>query len=190
MKLFSTLRLTAFSAVSAALLMLGTAALPACTKDVVLKTIDVQIKTNLEVDVKGGDLLAGTWTQELDPNSNADVRDNRSKIKKVVVEKLAYRVVESNNTPGTTGSGTWKFYLADAPADVFTLGTVTALDFEALDAADTVQDLPLSEAAKAKLVEAINSGKKVVFGFEGSVTERPSYTRFELRISTKIDVGV
>lgn len=170
----------------------GGVSLSSCDKDVVLKTLDVKLTTNLVLNVSGSlmDPLAAVWIQELDPNANIDVRENRSKIKKVVVERFSYRVNQFIGTAGTKGSGTWKFYLTDAPTQVFTLGTVSDLDLQALDTADTVQELPLAEDAKAKLVDAVNSNRKVTFVFDGSVTERPSYTRFEVQVFTKIDVGV
>ncbi len=177
-------------ALAASLAIAATTSLTSCDKEVVLKTLDVKLVSDVVLDVKGSDPLAAVWIQELDPNSNVDVRDNRSKIKKVVVERLAYRVVQFIGPAATKGSGTWKFYLSDAPTQVYTLGTVTDLDLPALDAADTVQDLSLAEDAKAKLVEAVNGNHKVTLVFDGNVSDRPTYTRFEVQIFTKIDVGV
>ncbi|MBC7446891.1 MAG: hypothetical protein H7330_02410 [Hymenobacteraceae bacterium] len=181
---FRPLAFAAFVAIAA------TISLTSCDKDVVLKTLDVKIVSEMVLDVKATDPLAAVWVKELDPNSNVDVRDNRNKIKKVVVEKLAYRVNEFIGPAATKGSGTWKFYLTDTPAQVFTLGTVTNLDLAAAQAAKTVYDLPLAEDGKAKLVEAINGNQKVTFVFDGSVSDRPTYTRFEVQVFTKIDVGV
>ena len=175
----------------AAVITLATGApLSSCKKDVVLKTIDVKLTTNLAVDVKGNDMLAGSWSQELDPNANVDVRENRKKIKKVVVERLTYRVNQFIGTAGTTGSGTWKFYLSNDSTQVYTLSTVNDLDFQALDDSDTTLDLPIAEETKTKIVDAVNNSHKVIFVFDGSVTEKPSYARFEMQIYTKIDVGI
>ncbi len=175
-------------ALAAALVLTLVAPLTSCDKDVVLKTLSVNLTTSLELDVPS-DSLSAVWTQELDPNSNPDVRDNRSKIKQVTVESVSYRVGDFSGPIPTLGSGTMKFYLNDAPTEVFTLATITDLDLPALHLAGTTQDLPLTEAAKAKLVDAINRNQHVTFVFEGAV-RNPSYTRFDLQIASKIDVGV
>lgn len=172
------------------LALAGSTALTSCQKDVVLKTLDVKLVKEVVLDIDADDSLAGAWTRELVPNDNTDINDNRRKIKKVVIERLSYRVNQFIGAPDTKGSGTWKFYLTDTPAEVFALGTVTNLDLKVLADNGTVSDLAISEDGKAKIVDAINSNRAVTFVFDGNVTTRPSYTRFELQIFTKVDVGV
>jgi len=176
--------------VAAALLAAGS--LTSCKKDVVLKTLDVKLTSQVELNVPNTPTtpLTGTWTQELDPNANADVRDNRAKLKKVVVERLAYRVEEYIGAPGTKASGTWKFFVNNAPAQIFELGAVSNVDLKNLDDTDAVQDLTISEEAKTKVVDAINAGQKVTLVFDGGVTAKPAYARFEVQIFTKLDVGI
>ena len=178
-----------FTAFAAALL-LSLTALTGCDKDVVLKTLNVRLDTNLTMHVNAGDPLAATYTQVLDPDSTADVRDNRAKIKKIVIDRLSYRISDFEGAAGITGGGTWKVYPADAPTQVTTLSTVSGLDFTALEAAGTETDLPISEAAKTALSGMINDRKKLVFVFEGTVSDSPAHTRFRLHLFTKIDVGV
>ncbi len=178
------------STILTAALLLGASVLTSCEKDPVLKTLDVQLKSNLEVNLESGDPSSGIWTQELDPDANADVRDNRQKIKKVVVEKLGFQVKEFRWTPGTTGSGSWKMYPSDAPTQVTTITSVGPLDFAALQGSGAETNLPISEENKAKIIEMINGKKKITFAFEGTISQKPTYVLFEVHIGTKIDVGL
>jgi hypothetical protein len=171
-------------------LLLGAAALTSCEKDPVLKTLDVQLKTNLEVNLETSDPDAGSWKQELDPDANADVRDNRQKIKKIVVEKLGFQVKEFLGTTGTTGSGTWKMYPSDDSTQVTTITSVTDIDFAALKGSGAETNLPISADTKTKIVEMVNGKKKITFAFDGTISQKPTYVRFEVHIGTKIDVGL
>lgn len=170
---------------------LALTSLTGCDKDVVLKTLNVNLTSDIVLDVSATDPLAGTYTEELDPNANVDVRDNRSKIKKVVVERLAYRVRDfpASGTPGTKASGTWEFYLSDTPAQRYALGTVSNIDLKALSDAGTVQELTIADEGKNALVEAVNSGRKVTLVFNGTVSTKPTFARFEVQVFTKIDIG-
>ncbi len=175
---------------AAVALLLTAAAFGGCKKDVVLKTLDVTLKTQLPMTVAATAPLTGTWSQELDPDGNADVRDNRNKIKKVVVERLSFKVLDFDGTTGTLASGTWRIHPADAPSEVLAVATISNLDLAARHADKQVQDLPLSEEAKNKIVDLINNKRKLTLVFEGAVTQRPVYAEYEISIATKIEVGL
>ena len=171
-------------------LLLGTGTLAGCKKDVVLKTTTTKLLANVEMNVQGGDSLAGSWRRELTPDSTADIRDNRRKLQKVEIERVAYRVNQFVGTAGTTASGTWKLFLSDTPAQVFVLGTMSNLDLAARQAVGTVEDLPIGDDAKAQLVAAVKDGRNVTLVFEGAVSNKPMYALFELQIFTKLAIGI
>lgn len=174
----------------AAGLLLALTFFASCEKDVTLKTLDVKLQSDLEMNVTASDPTSGIWADTLDPDGNADVRDNRNKIQEITISKLAYTVDAHFGDSTITGSGTWKFYPADNPADAQAISTVTAINFADLDASDAERDLNISEAAKAKIVQLINDKKKVVFAFEGTVSNKPVWARFNMRIYTKIKIGL
>ena len=165
-------------------------ALPGCDKDTVLKTIDVRLDTDLTMNISSSDTLSGVFRQELDPDANSDVKNNRSKIKKVVIDRLSYNVADFTGAAGTLASGVWKVYPSDAPTQMTTVATVSNLDLDAKHTAGTEISLAISDAAKAKLVDMINNKKKITFVFEGDVSHGPTLARYQLHLFTKIDVGI
>lgn len=171
-------------------LLLALTSFASCKDDVTLKTLDVKLQGDVEMNVTARDSVSGIWTDTLDPDGNVDVRDNRNKIKEISISKLAYAVDDHSGDAAITGTGTWKFYPTDNPADVQTLSDVTAINFADLDATDAERDLNISPAAKSKIVQLINDKKKITFAFEGRVSQKPVWVRFNVRIYTKIKIGL
>lgn len=161
-----------------------------CKKDALTKNLDVKLDGTIDLNVGGGDPLSGVWLNEIDPNSNADVRDNRSKIKEVVIERLTYWVEDYSGGGATIGSGDWRYYPSGSPGEITTLSSITGANFQDLKTSAAEQPIPLSETAKAKLIQLIKDGKKITLAFEGGVSDKPTWTRFKLRLYTKVKVGI
>ena len=174
----------------ATLVLVALAPLAACKKDITLKDLSVPLEQDLILNVPDTVPTSGQWVEVLDPDANVDVRDNRNKLQDVSVQKLTYTVIDRTGDSTITGTGDWKFFPTDNPADATILKTVSNLNFYDLRVSGAEQELILTDAVKSKLVQLVKDKKKASFAFEGRVSGKPVWVRFKLKLYTNLKIGL
>lgn len=140
----------------------------------------------LDVPATGPMAYAETYTIETD--SDADFRENLSKISGYTFNRFTYRVEAFTGDGAATGTGIIQFFSGAGPlGDPIDLGTIR---FEDLKNSGEVMEIPVSDDLKRMLEDQLLNNNSVTIEFGGAVTAQPLTADFVLGMEVEALVRV
>lgn len=176
---------------SASVLILSAALISSC--DLLDKADDVNFDATLEETINISEETTGTnvtysETITLDATSDPDIDEYKNKITGFTVKKVSYQIVNYDGAPAATFSGSISF--GDASTTTPTVAaTITNLNFQTAYAAQTIFDLPISQADVDKIANLLKDDKAVKIYLNGTLSTTPLYAtvRVIMEVSVKAD---
>ena len=172
-------------------LILSTLFISSC--DLLDKADDVSFDATLEETISvteesSGTNVAYSETITLDAKTDPDINKYKDKITGFTVKKVSYQITSFDGTANATFSGTVSF--GDASTTTPTVAaTISNLNFQTANAAQTVFELPIVQADIDKIANLLKDDKAVKIYLNGTLSSTPLYSnvRVILEVSVKAD---